>query len=91
MDQEEKRKLARARVREIKGFYEHLISYILVNLLLFAVNYVTSPNYYWFKWPLIFWGLGISIHGVEVFLLKGKFLGADWEKRKEEEIFRNMD
>ena len=91
MNQEEKRKLAKARVKEIKGFYEHLTSYITVNLVLFLINYFTSPNYYWFKWPLLFWGIGIISHWASVFLFKGKLLGAEWEKKKEEDILRKMD
>jgi hypothetical protein len=33
----------------------HIWVYILVNLLLFAINYFTSPDYFWFLWPLTAW------------------------------------
>ncbi len=35
-------------VRDIKGFYSHLISYCTVIFCLFVINIFTSPDYYWF-------------------------------------------
>ncbi len=48
-------------------FYVHLIVYIVVNLLLFYVNYTTSPQYLWAKWSLLGWGFGLFSHGYVVF------------------------
>lgn len=36
-----------AQVREIKGFYSHLITYTLVISMLFVINFVTDPSYIW--------------------------------------------
>ncbi|NIO08073.1 MAG: hypothetical protein GTO40_08760 [Deltaproteobacteria bacterium] len=47
--------------------YVHLIVYIVVNLLLVYVNYTTSPQYLWFKWPLLGWGFGLFAHAYVVF------------------------
>lgn len=41
---------ARARVTEIKEFYSHLISYIIVNAILIFINLMFSPGYLWFLW-----------------------------------------
>ena len=73
------------RVRRIKGFYAHLVSYILVNLLLFLINIMTSPDVLWFYWPLFGWGIGIVMHGLFVFGF-GLWLGQEWEEKKIEEI-----
>jgi len=73
------------RVRRIKGFYAHLASYILVNLLLFLINIMTSPDVLWFYWPLFGWGIGIVMHGLFVFGF-GLWLGQEWEEKKIEEI-----
>ncbi len=35
---------ARHRVEEIKGFYIHLIVYIFVNIAMFLVNILSSPE-----------------------------------------------
>ena len=77
---------ARKRVQELKGFYSNLITYVLINALLIVINLVTSPGSLWFYWVTIFWGIAIVIHGVKTFVLKGKFLGEDWEQKKIREI-----
>jgi hypothetical protein len=35
---------AKKRVKEMRGFYTHLVVYALVNLLLFLINITTSPG-----------------------------------------------
>lgn len=56
------------RVEEKLGFYIHLSAYIVVNLLLIALNLSTSPEAYWFQWPLFGWGIGVILHGLSVFV-----------------------
>lgn len=68
-------------VRDLKGFYSHLISYIVVVGFLFIVNYLTSPGYIWAWWTLIGWGLGVLSHGLSVFETFNLF-GSNWEKKQ---------
>ncbi|MFT6195176.1 MAG: transcriptional regulator with XRE-family HTH domain [Cognaticolwellia sp.] len=68
-------------VRDIKGFYSHLINYTVVILTLFLVNFLTSPGYYWAWWPAFGWGIGLISHGISVFEVYS-FFGADWEKKQ---------
>jgi transcriptional regulator with XRE-family HTH domain len=68
-------------VRDIKGFYSHLINYTVVILALFLVNFLTSPGYYWAWWPAFGWGIGLISHGISVFEVYS-FFGADWEKKQ---------
>jgi 2TM domain len=72
---------ARKRVEELKGFYVHLIMYLLVNAGLVVLNLLTSPQYLWFVWPAFGWGIGVVAHGVSV-LGAGRFFGSDWEERE---------
>ena len=75
--------LALAHVRKIKAFYFHLAQYAVVIGLLAVVNVVTSPDYLWFLWPALGWGVGIVAHGLQVFN-KVPFLDAQWERRQVE-------
>ncbi|MGF1723921.1 2TM domain-containing protein [Photobacterium nomapromontoriensis] len=77
--QEEKKVIEQ--VREIKGFYSHLITYGLVITLLFGINLFTDPSYIWAWWPAMGWGIGIVSHGLSAFEVLN-FFGADWEKRQ---------
>ena len=52
---------------EIIGFKIHFAAYVLVNLLLIAINLLTTPNTLWFYWPLIGWGIGILAHGASIY------------------------
>lgn len=83
MDEQTRYQEAKKQVEEIKGFYFHLISYLLVNAVLLIINLLTSPEYLWFIWPIIGWGVGLIIHAFSVF---GGLLGKSWEERKIKEI-----
>jgi transcriptional regulator with XRE-family HTH domain len=72
--------LAFARVRKIKGFYWHVVQYVVIVGFLIAVNLLTFPRYFWAGWTALAWGLGLALHGLQVFD-KIPFLNADWERR----------
>ncbi|WP_062398586.1 2TM domain-containing protein [Methanogenium cariaci] len=76
---------AKAHVQEVRGgFYTHFATYIFINLLLFAVNAVTSwGGNWWFYWVTLFWGgIGIVIHAASVWGGSRHFLGKEWEEKK---------
>ena len=87
---DEKYEKAKKRVEEIKGFYSHLIVYICVNVALLIINLVTNRNVLWFYWPLLGWGIGVFFHAMGVFVFS-KFPGTKWEKKKIEEVMKQMD
>ncbi len=71
---------ARERVQELKGFYTHLIVYILVNATIILFDYVISPGPHFYFFPLVGWGIGLMIHGLHT------WLGKSWEERKIREL-----
>ncbi len=71
MENEEAYKKAKERVEAKLGFYVHLCIYIVVNISLFIINKIASPDYSWFYWPLIGWGIGILFHGIGVLVAIG--------------------
>ncbi len=77
---------AQREVAALKGFYIHLIVFVLVNLLLIAINLSTSSDW-WFQWPLIGWGAGLAGHAVLVWSPVSLF-GREWEERKIRERLR---
>ena len=88
---DEKYEKAKKRVKELKDFYSNLVSYLGVNVLLIIINLLASPNELWFYWVTIFWGIAVLLHASKVFVLKGKFLGEDWEEKKTKEIMEGDD
>jgi hypothetical protein len=71
MENQEAYQKAKARVEAKLGFYIHLAVYVGVNILLVIVNLLSSPQYLWFKWPLIGWGIGLCFHALGVFVFSG--------------------
>ena len=80
-DLEKNEREAMEYVRDIKGFYNHAMQYGAVMVGLFILNLVTSPGYFWVIWPALGWGIGVAIHGLNVFEI-ANVLGDDWEKRQ---------
>lgn len=78
---------AQKKVKKLKGFYIHATVYVLVNLFVIAGNIQLGEslsnmdNY----WAAIFWGIGLLVHGITVFMPK-VFFGSDWEERKTREL-----
>ncbi|MET0678612.1 MAG: helix-turn-helix domain-containing protein [Bradyrhizobium sp.] len=79
--------LALAHVRKIKGFYVHVLQYVITIGFLAAVNLFTSRHYhyqyYWVIWVAIGWGIGLLLHGLRTFD-KIPFLNGDWERQQVE-------
>jgi 2TM domain len=77
-------------VRRIKGFYLHLVQYLVVIGVLAVLNFMMSPRYIWVGWVALGWGSGVLIHGLRAFD-KVPFLTADWEKGQAEKYLgRNL-
>jgi transcriptional regulator with XRE-family HTH domain len=70
-------------VRDVKGFYSHLTTFILVTTGLFILNFMVSPGYIWAWWSLFGWGIGIVSHALSVFEVF-TFFDADWERKQVE-------
>lgn len=77
MSEESLYRRAEKRADEKIAFYKHLFSFIGVNLMLIILNFLTlgNGNGWWFYWITIFWGIGLLIHFLKVFVLNGKFDG----------------
>lgn len=86
MSEEEIYRKARERVEEKKGFYIHLLVYILVNIMLIIIWVVTGAGFPWFIFPLGGWGIGILFHFLGIFVFSQR---TGWERRQvEKEVER---
>jgi hypothetical protein len=76
---------ARRRLLAEKSFYVHLATYVIVISALFVINALTGAGRWWFVWPAIGWGIGLTIHALSAFGMIG-LLGRDWEERRLKEL-----
>jgi len=68
-------------VKKIKGFYSHVVSFVMVITALTLLNASMEMDYWWVLWVIVGWGIGLATHAAEVFDLL-PWLGPDWEKRE---------
>lgn len=92
-DQEIAYEAARKRVKKLKGFYIHLLVYLVVNVMIIYANYTYSKNntslFEFRNFSTAFWwGIGLVAHGLNVFTIDLIF-GKEWEKRKIRELMNS--
>ena len=80
---------AQKRVKDIKGFYTHLTVYCIVIPVIIFMNLKFEPQFHWFWFPMMGWGIGLIFGGFKAFAYN-PFLGRNWEERKIQE-YMNED
>jgi transcriptional regulator with XRE-family HTH domain len=71
-------KIAFKRAQRLRGYYLHLLMYVVVNAGCIAINLFTTPDKLWFVGALLFWGLGLLVHTLTIFVFDKYFTG-EWE------------
>ncbi len=88
---------AQKKVAQIRGFYNHLAAYIIVNIvlllardkftfILLSKKAIGNPEFLeWIDWNVfgtaIVWGIALGVHAIKVFG-NISFFGKKWEERK---------
>jgi hypothetical protein len=54
-------------VSKKRDFRGHLLTYILVNAMLVVIWAVTSSGFFWPIFPMLGWGIGVSLHAWDVY------------------------
>lgn len=76
----------RARIDEERRFYSSILSALVVCLLLFMLNYFTSPGSFWSLWVAAIWFALIAMRGVKIFLFRG--LINKWQQKRLRHLLR---
>ncbi len=79
---------AKAYIKELKEFYTHLITYLIMVPVFIFINYYTGTSFPWAIFPIVGWGIGVLSHAFQTFGWNPLF-NKEWEKRKIEEFLRN--
>ena len=93
---------AKKRVKEIKGFYIHLLVYVLVNIFISGIiifgitrdenaSFIDTVSNFGVYSTWIFWGIGMFFHWLGVFGFKSLGFGNDWEEKKIKELMEKED
>jgi len=68
VDREEQQKMERTRRKRRRmwiGFCIHFYTYLVINLFLVIVDFITGgPS--WAYWPIMGWGIGLAFHALPI-------------------------
>lgn len=76
------------RVKKIKGFHTHAIVYVVINAMIIIANIQRldpGENIFEAFYTAFFWGIGLLVHALSVFL-PDMILGTKWEEKKIQEL-----
>ncbi|KAA9332130.1 2TM domain-containing protein [Hymenobacter busanensis] len=82
-------RMAKARAK----FKAHLMTYLLVNALLWAIWFLTGHHDYgtglpWPIWSTVFWGFGVLMQGVRAYGFAGR---REWSEQEYQRLLRNKE
>ncbi|MFP2996684.1 2TM domain-containing protein [Spongiivirga sp. MCCC 1A20706] len=92
---QQKLERARKRVKDLRGFYSHVLVYIIINIFIAIGHYIIEYKYFpeqdFSGWSYlttpIGWGIGLLVHGLWVHRV-GFSLFRNWEQRKIEQLMK---
>ena len=88
---EDRYRRAKARVDEIKSFYGHLTTYVIIVGAMFIFAWYTDTlRYKWVYWAAGGWALGLCVHAFRTFV-PSVFMGSEWEEKKIDELMREEE
>jgi len=67
LSDDEIREIATKRVRARRGFFWHVIVYVVINLFLIGIWYFTGRGYFWPGWVLGGWGIALIFNAIAAF------------------------
>jgi hypothetical protein len=76
------RERAIRRIRAKRGFWLHLVFFVITNAVLVVVWAMTWTGYFWPGWVMLGWGINLMAHALVVFSV--------WRPISEEGIQREL-
>ncbi len=68
-------------VQMLKGLITHVVIFAVIMPCLIGLNFVISPDDWWFIYVLVSWMGGLGLHAIIMFVMYGA-LGPAWEQRQ---------
>ena len=79
---------AQKRLEEYNGLMWHVASYVIINLMMWALDWYQGGGINWAFWITIFWGVGLAFH-VASYWIDETRQGSRYERFLEDERKRD--
>lgn len=80
------RSRAEKRIDNKIKFYINLTAYIVVNAMLFVLNWYFTPEFWWVAFTIFFWGIGVLKDFLIAFIFVNVYSESYRERKIEEEM-----
>jgi transcriptional regulator with XRE-family HTH domain len=74
-------KLAFDHVRKLRGFYLHVVQFVVINAVFLLGNYLLVPEHFTAPIVTLCWGVGLAIHALKVWKFDGVWERTQVERR----------
>jgi hypothetical protein len=61
-------RIRRRQAAELRDFGWHVVAYVVVNVLLFAQDWISGDGITWAYWIAIPWGAGLLFHAIAIIM-----------------------
>lgn len=78
---------AKKKARIIRDFYINLSLYCFFIPVIIGINLIFVPEFHWFWFSIMGWGIGLIIHGLSAFDCF-PFMDSNWEERKIQQFIK---
>lgn len=80
---------ARSRTKQKKRLYFHFVLFLIGSAFFVVLNKVIGfrPEIDWFVWAIFGWLFFLTLHFINVFVMK-KFFGTEWERIQTENLIK---
>ena len=79
VQQYEKAELEMQKEGARRGFFIHAAVYSVVQIALIVINLVVASEFIWFPFPLVGWGIGLTMH----YLFGVRWIGREVRRHQE--------
>lgn len=66
-EQDDARTVAIRRLKAKRDFWNQVVTYVVVNLMIVAIWWLSGRGYFWPGWVMAGWGVGLVLQGWNVY------------------------
>ena len=74
------------RAHRRSNFFQHLATYVVINLFMVGIWWMAGARYPWFIWVILGWGIGVATNAISAFSKGGAEFDREFEQWRQNRI-----